>query len=424
MFTRRAREAYHTMFALVCDTVTVVGPNDELRSGAMTKQCQPIATAAFPLVAAFFLGFPALAHAQLVVSANDAKVTLVDGVNTTVSKAPPDTVTFVEIRGSSPRILAEVPAPNSVVGPPQNVAVTPDRSLVLVSSSTKIDATDSKKTAFDDKLTVIDLQSAPPRVIATLTAGSQASGVAISPSGSLALVANRAEGTVSVFTIKGKTVTAATKIDLGAPESGPSGIAFTKDGRTALVTRNSDNLISVLTIDGTNVRDDKRTIAAGQKPYGIAISPTGDVAVVGNIGAGTTGADDTVSVVDLSDKEPRLASNLAIGPVVEGISMSPDGKYVAATVMNGSNAPKSSPLFHDFGILRVLGLNGTTLSPVAEAKIGHWCQGVAWSNSQTVLVQCMVEKEIQTYTLDGKTLKQGASIKINGGPAGIFVVKP
>jgi DNA-binding beta-propeller fold protein YncE len=396
---------------------------DKLRSVAMTKRCHPIATAVVPLIAAFFLGFPPTALAQLVVSANDAKVALVDGVNTTVPNGPPDTVTFVEIRGNSPRIVAEVPAPNSVVGPPQNVAVTPDRSLVLVASSTRIDSADPKKTAFDDKLTVIDLQSSPPRVIATLTAGSQASGVAISPSGSLALVANRAHGTVSVFTIKGKTVTAASTIDLGAPESGPSGIAFTKDGRTALVTRNNDNLISVLTIDGTNVRYDKRTMAAGQKPYGIAVSSKGDVAVVGNIGAGPTGTDDTVSVVDLSGKEPRVANNLAVGPVVEGIAMSPDGKYVAATVMNGSNAPKSSPLFHDFGILRVLALNGTTLSPVADAKIGHWCQGVAFSGNQTVLVQCMVEKEIQTFTLDGKTLKPGAPIKINGGPAGILVVR-
>jgi DNA-binding beta-propeller fold protein YncE len=408
---------------VACDTVPVVELSNELKSVGMTKRCHLVSTAALPLVAAFFFGFPTAAHAQLVVSANDAKVALVDGVNTTVPNGPPDTVTFVEIRGNSARIVAEVPAPSSVVGPPQNVAVTPDRSLVLVSSSTKIDATDPKKTAFDDKLTVIDLQSAPPRVIATLTAGSQASGVAISPSGTLALVANRAEGTVSVFTIKGKTVTAGNKIDLGAPESGPSGIAFTKDGRTALVTRNNDNMISILAIEGTNVRYDKRTIAAGQKPYGIAVSAKGDVAVVGNIGAGTSGADDTVSVVDLSGKEPRVVSNLAVGPVVEGISMSPDGKYVAATVMNGSNAPKSSPLFHDFGILRVLGLNGTTLSPVAETKIGHWCQGVAWSTSQTVLVQCMVEKEIQTYTFDGKTLTQGTPIKINGGPAGIQVVQ-
>ena len=396
---------------------------DTLRSVAMTKRCHPISTAVFPLVAAFCLGFPPSARAQLVVSANDAKVALVDGVNTTVPNGPPDTVTFVEIRGNSSSIIGEVDAPNSVVGPPQNVAVTPDRSLVLVASSTRIDSTDPKKTAFDDKLTVIDLQSSPPRVIATLTAGTQASGVAISPSGSLALVANRANGTVSVFTIKGKTVTAASSLDLGAPESGPSGIAFTKDGRAALVTRNNDNLISVLTIDGTNVHYDKRTIAAGQKPYGIAVSPKGDVAVVGNIGAGPTGADDTVSVVDLSGKEPRVASNLALGPVVEGIAMSPDGKYVAATVMNGSNAPKSSPLFHDFGILRVLALNGTTLSPLAEAKIGHWCQGVAFSGNQTVLVQCMVEKEIQTFTLEGKTLKAGPPIKINGGPAGILVVQ-
>ncbi len=388
----------------------------------MTRRRDANSTTALLLIAAFFLAFPRSAHAQLVVSANDAKVKLVDGVNTTVPNGPPDTVTFVEIRGNSPRTIAEVQAPSSVVGPPQNVAVTPDRSLVLVASSTRIDVADPNKTAFDNKLTVIDLQSAPPRVIATLMAGSQASGVAISPSGSLALVANRAEGTVSVFTIKGKTVTPASKIDLGAPESGPSGIAFTKDGRTALVTRNNDNLISLLTIDGTNVRYDKRTLTAGQKPYGIAVSPKGDVAVVGNIGAGPTGADDTVSVIDLS-KEPRVASHLAVGAVVEGIAISPDGKYVAATVMNGSNAPKSSPLFHDFGVLRVLGLNGTTLSPVAETKIGHWCQGVAFSGNQTVLVQCMVEKEIQTFTLDGKTLKPGAPIKINGGPAGILVVR-
>ncbi len=389
----------------------------------MTRRHHAISTAALPFVAVFSLGFPLVAQAPLLISANDAKVALVDGVNTTVPNGPPDTVTFLEMRGQSLSIIGEVQAPNSVVGPPQNVAVTPDRSLALVTSSTRIDPADAKKTAFDDKLTVIDLQSSPPRVLATVTAGAQASGVAINPSGSLALVANRANGTVSVFTITGKTVTAASTIDLGAPESGPSGIAFTKDGRAALVTRNNDNLISVLTIDGTTVRDDKRTMAAGQKPYGIAVSPTGNVAVVGNIGAGTTGADDTVTVIDLSGKEPRVASNLAIGPVVEGIAVSPDGQYVAATVMNGSNAPKSSPLFHDFGVLRVLALNGTTLSPLAETRIGHWCQGVAFAGNHSVLVQCMVEKEIQTYTLEGKTLKPGKPIKMNGGPAGIHVVQ-
>ena len=48
-------------------------------------------------------------------------------------------------------------------------------------------------------------------MIATLQAGKGAAGVAINKAGTLALVANRSEGTVSVFTISGTTVTAAGK---------------------------------------------------------------------------------------------------------------------------------------------------------------------------------------------------------------------
>ena len=76
-------------------------------------------------------------HAQIVVSANDSKSRLVDGVNSTVPNAPPDTVTIIEIAKGQPRILAEIPVPNSIVGPPQNVAISPDGALALVTSSTQ-----------------------------------------------------------------------------------------------------------------------------------------------------------------------------------------------------------------------------------------------------------------------------------------------
>ena len=103
-------------------------------------------------------------QAQIVVSANDAKVRLVDGVNTTVPNAPPDTVTIIDLSRGQPRIVAEIPVPNSVVGPPQNVAITPDESLALVASSTQVDPADASKTTPDDKLTVIDLRASPPAV--------------------------------------------------------------------------------------------------------------------------------------------------------------------------------------------------------------------------------------------------------------------
>jgi DNA-binding beta-propeller fold protein YncE len=363
-------------------------------------------------------------EAQIVVSANDAKVRLVDGINTTVPNAPPDTVTIIDLSRGQPQTLAEIPVPNSIVGPPQNVAITPDESLALVASSTRLDPADPSKTAPDDKLTVIDLRASPPAVLATLRAGNGASGVTINRAGTLALVANRFEGTVSIFTIAGKTVTAAGKVEVGTPESLLSGVVFTRDGRTALVTRNNDSLISVLAIDGTKVENTKRDIAANLKPYGIDVTPSGDTAIVASIGVGATGGADTISVIDLAANPPRTVNHVSVGPTAEGLAVSPDGRYVAVTVMNGSNAARTSPFFHDFGWLRIYALNKTALALVAETQIGHWCQGIAWSaDARIVLAQCAVEREIMTFGFDGRRLSPGTSVKVGGGPSGIRTVQ-
>jgi DNA-binding beta-propeller fold protein YncE len=391
--------------------------------GGLTTSTRHIVGA---LVTASLVGppFAVRAEAQIVVSANDSKVRLVDGVNTTVPNAPPDTVTVIALGAGQPRILGEVAVPNSIIGPPQNVAISPDESLALVTSSTRLDPADPTKTAPDDRVTVIDLRATPPAVLATLRAGNGASGVSINRAGTLALVANRFAGTVSVFTIAGTTVTAAGTVVVGTPESLLSGVVFTRDGRSALVTRNNDSLVSLLTIEGTKVEYAKRDIAVNLKPYGIEVTPAGDTAIVASIGVGATGGADTLSVIDLAANPPRTVNHVAVGPTAEGLAVSPDGRHIAVTVMNGSNAAKTSPFFTDYGWLRIYTLNRTALALVAETQIGHWCQGVAWSaDSRTVLAQCAVEREIRTFSFDGRRLGPGASIKVNGGPSGIRTVQ-
>jgi DNA-binding beta-propeller fold protein YncE len=372
--------------------------------------------------AAVLCASAAPAGAQIVVSANDSKVQLVNGVNTTIPNAPADSVTLIQLGGGLPRILAEIPVPNSIVGPPQNVAITPNGALALVASSTKIDPADQTKTVPDNRLTVIDLKASPPTVLATLTTGNGASGVAINRSGTLALVANRNQGTVSVFTIAGKTVAAAGTVEVGTPESLLSGVVFTRDDRTALVTRNNDSLIAVLAIDGAKVTNAKLDFAANLKPYGIDVTPSGETAVVAGIGAGPTGGADTLSVIDLTATPPRAVNHIAVGPTGEGLAVSPDGQFVAVTVMNGSNAARTSPFYNNYGWLRIYSLNKTALALVAQAQIGHWCQGVAWqADGKTVLAQCVVEREIMTFGFDGRRLARGPSIKVGGGPSGIAV---
>ena len=373
---------------------------------------------------AVLLAISSGASAQLVLSANDGKAVLVDGVNTVPANPPADTVTVIDLNTSPPKIIAEIPAPTSVVGPPSSVAIARDESFALVTGAMKIDPADPKKIIPDDKLTVIDLKASPPKALAQLQAGMGAAGVSINRASTLALVANRSEGTVSVFSISGNTLTPVGKVDLGNAKSGPSHVAITPDGKSALVTRDGDSKISVLSIEGTKVEYTKRDISAGLRPYGLDIHPAGKVAVVANVGTGS-GDADTASLIDIEAKPARVVHTVTVGQTPEGIALSPDGAFVAVSVMNGSNKPKNNPFYNDYGLVKVLSVKGNELIPLTEARVGHWCQGLAWSKgNRTLLVQCMVEREIMAFSFDGKELKAAGSIKLNVAPAGIRTAEP
>ena len=316
------------------------------------------------------------AAAQIAVSSNDGKVVLNNGTVSVPANPVDDTVTVINLGVSPPKVIAELKAPSSVTGPPQNVAVAPDESFALVAATMKLDPADPKKQVPDNRLSVIDLKANPPAVIATLEAGLGPSGTAINPAGTLALVANYREGTVSVFTISGKTLTPAGKIDFGDPKAGPAAIAFTPDGKTALVTRDGDHRISIFSVDGSNVTDTKRIMTGGHRPYAVHISPKGDIAVIGNQGA-NAGDIMPVNVVDLKEKAPRIVSTVDVGQYIEGLAFSDDGNYLAVIPQNGSNLAPSHPFYNDHGLLVVFSVNGTTLTRVAEVKIGQWPQGVA-----------------------------------------------
>ncbi|RTL71090.1 MAG: YncE family protein [Hyphomicrobiales bacterium] len=402
------------------------------------------ATAAVALMAT-----AGVALAEMAVSANDGKVKLNDGKVEVVKAGTPDTVSIIDLGANPPKVLAELTdIPNSVVGPPFNVALTPKQEIALVASNMKVDPADPTKTVPDDRLTVIDLtpltptltgrlktavglgKNDPPpvpKVIATLQVGKGAASIALNKAGTLGLVANRNEGTVSILSIAGKTVTVTGKVTVGGEKSGPSGVAITPDGKTALVTLDSDNKIVVLAIDGSAVTVTDRFMTAGLRPYPIDIVKTGEVAVVANVGA-TNGDADTMSVIDLKAQPPRVVNTVSVGMTPESLKVSPDGKYVAVIVNNGSNLAAKSPFFNAAAKLQVWARNGTQLTKSGEVAAGRWCQGIAWrSDNRTLLLQCMVEEEISVVRFSGGTgnsLQKVGSIKTKGGPAGIRTAEP
>jgi DNA-binding beta-propeller fold protein YncE len=337
---------------------------------------------------------------------------------------PADIVSIIDLKTSPPRVIAEVRAPTSVVGPPLNVAITPDESLALVTASNRVDPSDPTKQMPNNQVSVIDLKASPPLVLTTLEAGRGAAGISINRQGTLALVSNVNDGTVSVFTIQGKTVASAGTVEVGGPKAGGGMVAFTPDGKTALVSRSNDGKVSVLSIDGSLVALTKRDMMAGARPIVLDIAPNGAFAVVGHLAGGATGDADSITLIDLTAKPPRVVDHIGVGgSTAEGLKISPDSSVVAVVVHNGSNRPKESPFYNDGGKLVLVRVTGTTLSRVAEARIGHWSQGAAFTpDGKTILVGNMVEKDYWIFQWDGTRLTDtGQRLKVNGGPAGIRV---
>src|SRR5258708_2519033 len=141
---------------------------------------------------AVLMSLPSGASGELALSANDGKAVLVDGVNAVPANPPADSVTVIDLNATPPKVIAEIPAPTSVIGPPSSVAIARDESFALVTGASKIDPTDPKKTVPDDKLTVIDLKASPPKVSAQLQAGQGGPGRPLQPRGTPAPGANRA----------------------------------------------------------------------------------------------------------------------------------------------------------------------------------------------------------------------------------------
>jgi len=367
------------------------------------------------------IALPVSLRAELAVTTNDNKFILVNGVNQVVPNPPPDTASIIDLSVFPPKLVAEVPnVPGSVIGPPLSVAVTPDESLALVTGPMKVDPKDPTKQAMDNRLSVIDLQANPPQVIATLETGLEPSGLSVNRAGTLALVANRGDGSISIFGIAGKTVSPLGQLLVGNASSLIGAVAFTPDGQRALVTRDGDNLVSLLNINGTNVTLANRDMRTGLRPYGVDVTHDGRAAVVANVGYGS-GDSDTISVIDLQATPPRVVDTLSVGQTPEGIKLSPDGTLCAVVVSNGSIKPKDSPFFADHGELLLFHVDGTKLTPAGSVPIGHWPQGIVISSDNRTLLVCnAVERNLQVLQWDGTTLKDsGYRIPLSGEPAAI-----
>ena len=197
------------------------------------------------LSAASVLATTASAAPYLIVG-NDEKLVWDDEGKPVLSAPGRDNVVIVDLaEPEAPKIIATLPLKNSIVGPPVNLAITPDGSLALVADSVDvIKEGEALKQVLDNKIHVIDLKASPPKLVTSLAVGKQPSGLDISPKGDQALVANRGDGTVSLLSIKGTEVSVLDTVTLGPASDQVAHVVFTPDGQRALAAKFASHKLS------------------------------------------------------------------------------------------------------------------------------------------------------------------------------------
>jgi DNA-binding beta-propeller fold protein YncE len=362
------------------------------------------------------------AFAQTLIVGNDEKPGWDENGKPITREPGDDTMSVIDIsKPETPRITATIPLINSIAGPPTNLAVSPSGDIALVANSLEpVTQGWAHRLDPDNKVFLVDLKASPPKVIGTITVGRQPSGLAISPKGDLALVANRADGTISVLSIRGKDILVVDTVTVGTGADQVSAVAITPDGKRALAVKAAANKVALLSINNGKVTYDKRDLPAGIYPYNIAVTPDGKLALTADTGNGgsSDGDADTVSVIDLEADPPRVIDHVTVGDSPEGLAISPKGDLAITVEARGSNM-KGASFYNPSGAVTILGIDGKKVRHIGEISVGAFPEGGAFSPDGGYLyVGNFIDGDLWVLKVDGTTLIDTAQrIKLLGHPA-------
>jgi DNA-binding beta-propeller fold protein YncE len=359
--------------------------------------------------------------ARLVISGNENKIDLISGAPRVIKPEAGDSLTILDYSKFPPTVQHLPDIPNTVIGPPSNIAITPDGSLALIADSLKIDPTNPTNPIPETAIHLLDLTARPPKLIGQVQAGRQPSGISIARNGRLALVANRADGTVSVLAINGTEISVRQTVSVCLPAESASDVAISPDGRLALVSVQKGSHLVVLEIDGETVRPTGRKLSTYGQPYRVVITPDGELGLTAGQGFGNGIDRDAVTVIDLKARPMRTVDYVTIGAVPESIEISPDGKLLAAVLMEGSNFAATDPKYNPHGALVLLERKGRTFAVVDRHPIGRIPEGVAFtSDGKYLVVQCHPDRELWTFSVRRGRLKDtGHRVKVPGMPSSL-----
>lgn len=300
----------------------------------------------------------------------------------------------------------------------QPLALSADDALLLVANPD------------NNSVTLFDAKNGNTRLVEIPT-GKEPNGVALSPDGTRAYVANTVDGTVSVLNINRSSAsyyTPATTIQVGTE---PYGLALTPTGRKLYVTNARSNTVSV--IDTATLRVTATIANVGPEPRGIAITNAGsgddsiETVFVTQflslpVDGKSDGADDAKvgHVTVISAATDTVVSDIVINPLA-------DTGFKAAGDALQRIAPPAAPQAADFKF--TTGAYPNQLNNIAiRGKFAFIPNTGASPNGPVrfnVNTQSLLSVIDVTARRDaGKTINMHAAVGAQTNPAKLFLTQP
>jgi hypothetical protein len=337
----------------------------------------------------------------------------------------PDSVAMIEFSSAkAPRVIGSINVCSTMMGPPSAIAVAPDYSFALATCPQKFGP--NNKLVSDNTVSVIGLDDpTKPKLLQTVQAGIGATGIFLNKKATIALVTGVGDDTVTLFTIKDRMLTQTGQVKLEA-KAEPRDVLIAPNGKSAYALRFGDAKVTKLAIKG----DQLSRVAdfnVGLQPDGGSISHDGRYLFVNNFG-GAPATTKGVGATTMTDtRTGKIVDAVEVGALPEDVVQSPDGKYLAVIVGNGSATVRNAANFNSvFGKLSMFSVGNGTLTHIADARLGHACQGVVFSDDgKRLLVQCSVERDIRVFDFDGKALTERpeAILPMESRPGAIVTAK-
>jgi DNA-binding beta-propeller fold protein YncE len=364
-----------------------------------------------------------VAMADLAISGQDGKqVRAGDGLPLVPT---PDSVATIAFSSTeAPKVIGLLKVCSTQMGPPSALAVAPDYSFVLATCPQKMGA--DGKNVPENKVNVIGLDDpTKPKLLQTVEAGNGATGIYIDKKARFALVTGTGDDTITLFTIKDRTLTQTAQVKLEA-KAEPRDVIIAPDGKTAYALRFGDGKVTKLAIKGdqlVRVGD----FDVGVQPDGGTLTRDGRWLIVNNFGGAPTTPKGNGATTVTDTRTGKITYAVEVGALPEAVVLSPDGKYLAAVIGNGSATVKTAKNYDTvFGKLMVFKVGAGKLDHITDAQLGHACQGAVWSDDgKRLLVQCSVERDIRVYDFDGKavTERPDMAVKMESRPGAMVTSK-